>query len=318
MKRKTNMKKVLAAVKKYFDMEVSLTARPDGYEDVEHPLLLLHDFCRHAPSVPGRQSKPSDVLESPERLQRLRDEKWALLREMSAAELITSADYRYRFRLLRDTADFLSAGDLSAVLRAIWPDEVGLEPSASGECTKEEAVAWFRACDPEEVMPPLDAMLLKRLPDIITVYRSKTGLSGLAPADAVSWTLNPVMAMMHPEDSRFGAFYSEGGYQASIKAEDVLAYFYRHDMEIVLDPDKLFDIRPIYTMGELLSDNDVYDVITDQRYWYGEYYNAEVRRRLVEKLEPAGRVNEFIEAAADTRKFDRLVSEFSLDRELIL
>lgn len=44
MKRKTNMKKVLAAVKKYFDMEVSLTARPDGYEDVEHPLLLLHDL----------------------------------------------------------------------------------------------------------------------------------------------------------------------------------------------------------------------------------------------------------------------------------
>lgn len=273
MKRKTNMKKVLAAVKKYFDMEVRLTAQSDGYEDVEHPFLILHDFCCHAPSAPGRQSKPSDVL---------------------------------------------SASDLSAVLRAIWPDEMGLEPSASGECTKEEAVAWFGACDPEKVMPPLDAMLLQRLPDIITVYRSETGLSGLAPADAVSWTLNPVMAMMHPEDSRFGAFYSEGGYQASIKAEDVLAYFYRHDMEIVLDPDKLFDIRPIYTMGELLSDNDVYDVITDQRYWYGEYYNAEVRRRLVEKLEPAGRVNEFIEAAADTRKFDRLVSEFSLDQELIL
>lgn len=243
--------------------------------------------------------------------------KWDQLSKLPAAKLIYSADSRHRFRLLRDTMDFLSVDDLSLTLRAIWPDAIELEPSASGECTKDEAVSWFSACNPQKLMTPIDLMLLPMLPDVITVYRGENGLADENPADVVSWTLDPVTAMKNPEDSRFGAFYNGSGYQASVKKEDVLAFFFRHDMEIVLNPDKLFDIEHIDAMGELLTDDEACDMVFKMEHWYSLYYNAEIYRRLMEKLEPLGRVNELIEATMDIKKFDDLVFDFDLRSALI-
>lgn len=235
---------------------------------------------------------------------------------LSVPKLIASAGSD-SFNILRKTVDFLSTDDLSLTLRAIWPDSTGLEPSASGECTKEEAVTWFSACNPQKLMTPIDLMLLPKMPNVITVYRGEDGLEDTDPADAVSWTLDPIMAMENPDDSRFGASYNGSGYQASIKKEDVLAFYFRHDMEIILNPDKLFDIETIAPMGELLADFSAYDVAYDMKDWYSRYYNQEIFRRLKEKLEPLGRINELIEATMDFDKYDTLVKEFNVASDLI-
>ncbi len=318
MKATTDMEKVLAVAKDYFDKDVEVRTTSSGDEYIIHPFLDQCDFFRCVPRTADRPHKFSEVLENPEQSQRLKEDKWKRLCELPVAKLIASAQSDYPFRIFRDTVDFLSVDDFSLTLRAIWPDSnYGLEPSASGECTKNEVVSWFSSCNPQKLMPPIDFRLFTLLPDVITVYRGEDGLEGTDPAGAVSWTLNPIAAMEQPEDSRFGAFYNGAGYKASIEKEDVLAYFYQHSMEIVLNPDKLFDIEYIGTMGELLTSSEIGEVVSRENYWYNRYYNAEIYCRLNEKLEPLGRVNELIEAAMDVEKFDKLVSEFPVGTVIV-
>lgn len=226
--------------------------------------------------------------------------------QLSVPELIASAGSDC-FNILRKTADFLSPDDLALTLRKIWPDSSYLDPSASGECTKEEVVAWFSACNSQTFMTPIDLKVLSKLDDVITVYR---GEGDTDPADAVSWTLDPITEMIYSEDNRFGAFYDGSSHQASIKKEDILAFISFNDKEIILNPDKLFDIKDISPMEELLTYSDAYDVVRNINYWSSLYQNHEIYCELKEKLEPLGRINELIEAMTDFDKYNALYREF--------
>lgn len=220
-----------------------------------------------------------------------------------------------RFDLFRDIQSLLDADGRAIALAAIWPFSVtgNMEPCADGYCTKEEIIEWFASCNPEKLMDSINFKLLSRLPDVITVFRGMNGLSiddlrDLEPADAVSWTINPIVTILH-QDDRFGLDAAGNAYKASIKKEDVLAYFCNADMEIVLNPNKLFDIKEINDAGEMLSNGDPLDLVGEQLRWQSEYVNNETYRELFEKLEPLGRVNELIEATMDFEKRKALVKE---------
>lgn len=319
MKAATDMEKVLAVAKDYFDKDVEVRTTSSGNEYIFHPFLDRRDFSLCVPRIDDRSYRFSEVLENPEQSQRLKEDKWKRLCELPAAELIASAQYDYPFRIFRDTVDFLSVDDFSLALQAIWPySNQGLEPSAACECTKNEVISWFSSCNPQKLMTPTDLSLFTLLPDVITVYRGEDGPESIDPAGAVSWTLNPEAALERSGDSHFGAFYNGAGYKASIKKEDVLAYFYHHSMmEIVLNPDKLFDVKYIVSMEELLMRSEIYEMVFKMDYWHDRYFNAEIYCRLNEKLEPLGRASELIEAAMDVKKFEKLVSEFPVGTVIV-
>lgn len=219
------------------------------------------------------------------------------------------------FDLFRDIQGFLDADGRAIALAEIWPDPDTdrPEPYAEGYCTKEEVIDWFASCNPEKLMGAINTKLFLKLPDVITVFRGMDGLArydffDLKPANAVSWTINPVAAIAYP-DSRFAIDDNGSVYAASIKKEDVLAYFWNHDMEIVLNPAKLFDIKEINGVREVLLHDWALDLVNEQRDWQREYRNDEVCHDLFEKLESLGRVNELIEAAMDFEKRKALAEE---------
>lgn len=102
MKAATDMEKVLAVAKDYFDKDVEVRTTSSGDEYIIHPFLDHRDFSLCVPRIDDRPYKFSEVLENPEQSQRLKGDKWKRLCELPAAELIASAQYDYPFRILRD------------------------------------------------------------------------------------------------------------------------------------------------------------------------------------------------------------------------
>lgn len=224
--------------------------------------------------------------------------------------LMLASKHDSNFDLFRDIQGFLDADGRAIALAVIWPTSM-IEPYAGDYCTKEEAIEWFTSCNSEKLMGSRNIKLLSKLPDVITVFRGVNGLDNLEPTDAISWTINPIITMAYPDD-KFGVDCGGHGYKASIKKEDVFAYFWEADMEIDLNPDKLFDIKYINGAVEMIdsyASDKALELVNEQRDWQREYFNNKVYQDLWEKLEPLGRASEFVEATMNFEKRKALVEE---------
>ena len=162
--------------------------------------------------------------------------------------IYTMFEKTYRLALLKYTESYLSADDLSKVLRFIWCTTEF--PNGDPNLSKAKLCKLFSECVPSELMTPDELQAYEQFPDIVHVYRGvRTGLE--RDAHSLSWTINPQKAAWFAH--RFNTAEKQGiVFEADSSKSDILAYFdIGGEDEVVVRPSKLQNIQKTDIQEEL-------------------------------------------------------------------
>lgn len=143
----------------------------------------------------------------------------------------------YRFAFLKQVAPYYSAGDLGVIVRTLWHKVEN--PAEDPSFSIAELCQLFRDCDPETLMKSSERNVIKKMPEIVHVYRA-TYSTEMPNILSVSWTLKPHIA------EQDALKYGRNGlvYEADIPRKDILAYYGRSGKaEVVLDPTNIQNIE---------------------------------------------------------------------------
>ena len=120
------------------------------------------------------------------------------------------------------------------MLSDIW---VNVEsPNQDGFVSTDTLLEWFKTADKTSLMSEEELETYNHLPNEIQIYR---GVGMKSNPKGFSWTANPEIAESFAE--RFSVLGGDGYVvTATVKKEDVLAYFSRRDEdEYIVDGNKL-------------------------------------------------------------------------------
>ena len=209
----------------------------------ELPFLIKHP-CTNSRYVPLRDD--AGEIYAADLFNEADLSKWQSILEnriQSADELTsiyTMFDKPYRLALLKYTERYLSASDLSKVLRFIW--RTTEFPNGDPNLSKAKLCRLFSECIPSELMTPEELQAYEQFPDGIHIYRGvHTGFE--RDAHSLSWTINPQKAAWFAQ--RFDTTKNQGVvFEADIAKSDILAYFdIGGEDEVVVRPSKLQNIQ---------------------------------------------------------------------------
>ena len=144
----------------------------------------------------------------------------------------------YLLTFFKYTKDFLSNEDYSEFLSTVWTYTE--YPNNDTNVSTRELVSYFKKSDKNILMSKDELEAYNKLDGLITIYR---GVKPGAKVKALSWTTDKKVAKW------FADRYEKNGkvYKAVIDKKDVLAYFLnRNEYEVVVDYDKLEDIKEVY------------------------------------------------------------------------
>lgn len=188
------------------------------------------------------------IAENPADLERAKELQRKFIHESdSLTSLFLLIRKGYRFAFLDYVKDFLSRDDLSDVLQWIWKN--GENTSKQRDMSKAKLIKLFESCNPQILMGPEEYEAFLNFPDELTIYRGiEYDEKGPKKAmiRALSWTPELNTAIFFAKrflmiKGRIGAVY-----KAKIKKADVLTYYAEGEPEILVKPQKLYDIELVH------------------------------------------------------------------------
>lgn len=118
----------------------------------------------------------------------------------------------------------------------VWTDSEDLGNVASGDDLK-----WlFKHTDKQFLVSKEEQLLLRNLPEVVTVYRGVTRIHEDGERDRSSWTLDKKVTRNFA--LRWARNVGEGGhiYRGEINRDEILAYFdSRDEQEVICQPENI-------------------------------------------------------------------------------
>lgn len=224
-------------------LEVKEDTRLSHLTSITQKYLLIHPVFEESPMIYMDESGQFCVLDI------LHDEKaLETAREIKKEHFSTCEDLNgifwlirkpWRLDFLQRIKKYLDNKEFSELLGDIWVDVES--PNMDGFVSTDVLLNWFQIADKTSLMSEEELEIYHHLPDTFQIYRgvgTKSNLKGF------SWTTNLEVA------EQFANRYSMldgNGYVvvATVKREDVLAYFSRRkEDEYIVDGRKL-DIQEL-------------------------------------------------------------------------
>lgn len=149
-------------------------------------------------------------------------------------EIFSLIQKPWRLGFLQGIKKYLDNKEFSELLSDIW---VNVEsPNQDGFVSTDTLLEWFKTADKTSLMSEEELETYNHLPNEIQIYR---GVGMKSNPKGFSWTANPEIAESFAE--RFSVLGGDGYVvTATVKKEDVLAYFSRRDEdEYIVDGNKL-------------------------------------------------------------------------------
>lgn len=234
--KKTNLEGVKKIAKLFVDLPIECNNK---FGIIQHPFISN----RFVPKI----LEPEDVGKVIPFYDVSNEEDLNKVRSMLKKVIDTTKDYQhfsiivnkpYLLTFFKYTKDFLSNEDYSEFLSTVWTYTE--YPNNDTNVTTRELVSYFKKSDKNILMSNDELEAYNKLDDLVTVYR---GVKPGAKVKALSWTTDKKVAKW------FADRYEKNGkvYMAVIDKKDVLAYFLgRNEYEVVVDYDKLEDIKEVY------------------------------------------------------------------------
>lgn len=234
--KKTNLEGVKKIAKLFVDLPIECNNK---FDIIQHPFISN----RYVPKI----LEPEDVGKVIPFYDVYDEEDLKKVRSMLKKTIDTTKDYQhfsiivnkpYLLTFFKYTKDFLSNEDYSEFLSTVWTYTE--YPNNDTNVTTRELVSYFKKSDKNILMSKDELEAYNKLEDKITIYR---GVKPKAKVRALSWTTDKKVAKW------FADRYEKNGkvYNAVIDKKDVLAYFLgRNEYEVVVDYDKLEDIKEVY------------------------------------------------------------------------
>lgn len=243
MMEHTDLEKVKAVAMSMLNEEVVLDETVDKSIVETVGNFVTHPFFHDAVEVvklPEGGFDGYDLLGNVADLQKAKEHKAEQINHCKSPVTICWLVRRgYRFAYFKQVVGYLSRDDMSELLHYVWTSS---ERTNEGrDLSLEELVELFQSCNSQALMTGEDFATFQNLPDELTIYRGVTGYNKES-SYALSWTLDPEVAVKFAE--RFSMLNEDSGavYEAKIKKENVLAYF-SAEKEVIVIPDKLYEVQ---------------------------------------------------------------------------
>lgn len=210
-------------------------------------------------SFEENRTKEYSFLQDPDKMQEIRAALKAFLHEKDLSDIVLWAQNNfnndYRISLLRDIKEYMTADEFSRLLGHLMQQcDADFSPTY---ISKEEFLSWLSSCNPQALMSKADyEEYLFFFPEgaDVEVYRGTDQVDDLEPSDCFIWTTDPYL-VANPE--REGEFFTGvSGFSASVRREDVFGYFPDHDSMVIVNPDKLRNVRDVDFPTEFPPDED--------------------------------------------------------------
>lgn len=202
-------------------------------EPVSRGFFVSHPFTNMETVVCNNESEYFNIFKNKKKWNQWKKERTEIINgcSLDSIELLMEKGFYYDFLL--EIKDYLSKEDFNSFLAEAY---VLVEQPSS---YKDEIIELFSNSDRDILMNEEEKKIYEILPDVITVYR---GVQYEEHASGISWTLSEEQAEWFADRFDGTGFV----FSAKIKKEDIFAYFdSREEEEIVLNPEKLFDVNEI-------------------------------------------------------------------------
>lgn len=200
--------------------------------------FLIHPVFDKSPMIRmGENGQPQvwDILHDEKALETAREiykEHFSTCEDVNGIFFLIQKPWRLGF--LQGIKKYLDNKEFSELLGDIW---VNVEsPNQDGFVSTDTLLEWFKTADKTSLMSEEELETYNHLPDEIQIYR---GVGTKSNPKGFSWTANLEKAEWFAE--RFSVLGGDGYVvTATVKKEDVLAYFSRRDEdEYIVDGNKL-------------------------------------------------------------------------------
>lgn len=249
MMEHTDLDRVKKVAESFLDTDLKIK-REGEVTVVSHPFFNRDVVIERLPKTTDDPTSLADckfllITENPADLERAKElQRKSINKCDSVSSLFLLICKGYRFAFLDCVKDLLSRDDLSDVLQWIWKS--GENTSKQRDVSKTKLIKLFESCNPQILMGPEEYEAFLKFPDELTIYRGiEYDEKGPKKAmiRALSWTPELDTAIFFAKrflmiDGRIGAVY-----KAKIKKADVLTYYAGEESEVLVKPQKLYDIE---------------------------------------------------------------------------
>lgn len=229
-------------------------------------------------------------------------------------KFVQTLEHPKDLQFLWEIKDFVSADDFTTAVRVAWDSEAN-NSYREYDFPKEKVLEIFDACNPLALMTAYEYRQYQDLPDVVTVYCGAFGMDDAEPSEILSWTTALEFVVLC-QDEYFGGSIDAGGYMASIRKEDIIAYLALNDYEVLLNPEKLFNITHLDSFAPIFESGDFWDSIRKKYITQGAYRRDAFYGELMKRMKPLWRVDELIAATKDVEKLKALADEFGVNMQM--
>lgn len=214
------------------DTSLSGIASMTGMQSVIHPVFDKSPIIQMDES---RQPYVLDILHDKKALEKAREigkEHFSTCKDVEGVFWLIRKPWRLGF--LKGIKKYLDNKEFSGLLGDIWVDVES--PNMDGFVSEDVLLEWFQTADKTSLMSEEELETYNYLPDEVQIYR---GVGTKSNPKGFSWTTNLEVAERFAE--RYSMLDGDGYIAvATVKKEDVLAYFSRRDEdEYIVDGNKL-------------------------------------------------------------------------------